>query len=215
MRIYKLIIFFALLIPQIVFGFKAKSYSVGLGYYSQNFLAAPAQDETGKSGMFGATVYPLNFKYDFEIKSNWFWAPQLSHVFVPRKSDGDSTSITLTHLAFLFGKNVSGQPKWDWYFGPGILQQEIKGAGGSVTLLNGNTPTDFDLPGRSATTRKLSIHTGTSYIISNFRLSADLIFENFFSSTKRAQNLMFSFAYAFGAGGGGQGSPSGAGNHPK
>ncbi len=202
------ILILCLLLPGMSSAFKAGTYSVGLGYYSQNIMNKTAQKITGKSNFWGETSYPLNFKYDFAAFSDWFISPQLSHTFQPRESAGDATRITMTHLAFLFGKNFQGSD-FDWYVGPGILQQEMKGKGGSTQLLNGSTPTTFYLPSRTVTTRKLSVNIGSSYLLWGSRLGLDLIFENAFSSEKRAQSLMLSYAYSFGGGAGGGRSGSG------
>ena len=198
-------------LPMTTFAFKANSYQLGLGYYSQNVLNKTGQNEKGETGLLGETSTPITFKYDFSIFQDWVLAPQLSHTLVPRQSAGKSTDITITHLSFLFGKNFEGHgSSWDWYFGPGILQQVIDGKGGTVQLLNGTTPTTFYKPSRTSTTRQISTSIGTAYNVWSSRFALDLIFENFFSSEKRSQSLMLSYGYSFGDGssGGGGGRSS-------
>jgi len=190
------------LISSFGWSFQDKALSIGAGYYSQNVLNKTAVNETGKASFFGETSLPLNVKYDFSIFSDWFVAPQLSHTIVPRESEGASAKINLTHLAFLFGKNFQGS-SWDWYLGPGILQQDFEGKGGTVQLLNGSTPTTFFLPSRNTSTRKVSVNLGSSYSFLSTRLGFDLILENAFSSNKRSESLMFSYAYTLGGGSGG------------
>ena len=197
-----------LIFSQIGYSFQQKSYSVGLSYFSQNVYNEIGQGQTGETKFLGEASYPLSLKYDFAAFGNWFIAPQLTHTFVPRESAGGSTEITLTHLSFLTGKNFESYGSaWDWYFGPGILQQKIKGEGGTVQLLNGSTPTTFAQPGRTVTTKNVTMNFGSSYKLYKMRLGLDLVFENFFNNEKRTQSLMFSLAYVFGNGLGSSAGP--------
>lgn len=196
--------FVFLMMPGFVWSFQNEALSLGVGYYSQNVMNKTAVNPAGKTSFLGETSLPLNIKYDFSIFSDWFLAPQLSYTIVPRESEGASAKITMTHLAFLFGKNFQGS-SWDWYMGPGILQQDFDGKGGTVQLLNGSTPTTFYLPSGKSTTRKVSVNIGSSYSFLSTRLGFDLILENAFSSNKRSESLMFSYAYTFGEGSSGGG----------
>lgn len=181
--------------------FKESSFGVGLGYYSQNFLNKVAQSETGEAKLLGEANYPLNLKYDVEISSEWFFSPQLSYTFSPRKTPGSTATVTLTHLAFFFGKNMgSPSSKWDWYFGPGALQEDIKGKGGTEQLPNGTSTATFALPGRTSSIKKLTMNAGSSFTWNRARFGLDLILENAFSSTKRTQSLMLSYSYLMGGG---------------
>lgn len=200
----KVYLLLCLKVAGVAWSFQNEALSVGVGYYSQNVLNKTAVDPAGKTSFLGETSLPLNIKYDFSIFTDWFVAPQLSYTLVPRESEGSSAKITLTHLAFLFGKNFQGS-SWDWYAGPGILQQDFDGKGGTVQLLNGSTPTTFYLPSGNSTTRKVSVNLGSSYSFLSTRLGFDLILENAFSSNKRSESLMFSYAYTFGGGSSGGG----------
>lgn len=181
--------------------FKEGAFGLGVGYYSQNFLNKTAQADTGETKLLGEANYPLNIKYDFELTREWFWSPQLSYTVSPRKSPGDTSTMTLTHLSFLFGKNLGRMgSSWDWYFGPGLLQEDIKGKGGLQELPNGTGTATFALPGKTSTIRKVTSNLGGSWSYGRSRLGLDLILENAFSSTKRTQSLMFGYSYLFGSG---------------
>lgn len=167
----------------------------------QNVLNKTAQDEAGKTKLFGEPNYPINLKYDFSISPSWYLAPQLSYTLFPRSNPGSGSKVTLLHLSFLFGQNFSSSTStWDWYFGPGFLNQTIKGSGGTTELDNGNSTAIFAVPGATANIRKITTNLGTSWTSGSFRFAADLIFENAFSSTKRTQSLMVSTAYSLGGG---------------
>lgn len=187
-----------LLPPQLSWAFKDNSVGVGIGYFSQNFLNETTQNQAGTTSLLGEANYVLNLKYDASIFSDWFLAPQLSYTPSPRQSSGSSAKVTLTHLSFLVGKNINSE--FDWYAGPGLLQEDIKGNGGTVILNNGTTYATFALPGSSSTARKVTMNLGSSCLLGSSRVALDLSFESAFSSSERTQHLMLSYAYLFGAG---------------
>lgn len=182
------------------YGFNEKDFSLGLGYYSQNFLSEISKKDSGKTGFEGETSYLLNLKYDFAMSSEWFVAPQLGYSPMPRETPGGTAKVSLLHLAALFGQNMASHREWDWYFGPGLLQQDIKGKGGSTVLSNGTGTATFALPGASTSVRKFTANAGTSYRWGPSRLGFDVILENPLSSKKRTQSFMLSYAYVFGGG---------------
>lgn len=182
------------------FAFKNRVYSLGIAYFSENIFNMTAGSPDGSTQIFGEGSLPVILKYDYGFASNWFFSPQFSYGLFPRTSPGDTAQVTISHLAFLFGKNFSfsGAGSLDWYFGPGYLQRDIKGAGGAVVMNNGTSTATFARPGNTSTTKKMTMMMGGSYLIDNSRIGFDLIFENLFSQTKRAQSFMLSFAYQFG-----------------
>jgi hypothetical protein len=184
-----------------VFSFSANTWSLGLGYYSQNFMNKLSKDKSGSTSFLGETNYMANVKYDWPMTMDWFLAPQLGFTPIARKTPGDTAEVTLINIAFLFGQNLSSMNMtWDWYFGPGILQQQIKGKGGTTELNNGDSTAIFAVPGRSVTTRKVTTNLGTSWQFGTSRIALDLVFENFLSNNKRTQSLMIGYSYLFGGG---------------
>ena len=180
------------------FAFHERDIGLGLGYFSQNFLNEISKKDSGKTGFDGETSYLLSLKYDFAMSADWFVAPQVGYTLVPRETPGSTATVSLLHLTSLFGQNVSSIPEWDWYFGPGILQQEIKGKGGTTVLSNGTGTATFALPGNNTTVRKFTANAGTSYRWGPSRFALDLILENPLNGKKRTQSLMISYAYVFG-----------------
>lgn len=179
------------------------TYGVGVGYYSQNIMNRVSKSETGATSFLGETLYPLNLKYDYGLgMSGWFLSPQLSYSLMSRSAPEDTAKISLMHLAFLFGKNIGDSGSgWDWYFGPGIIQYDIKGAGGIVNMNNGTGTANFARPGGSSSVRKLSTNLGTSWAYGRNRLGLDLVIENLMSTTgKRSQSLMIGYSYLLGRG---------------
>lgn len=187
------------LYPTIGLSFKPSSFGIGVGYFSQNILSKTAQNQTGATGVLGEANYPINLKYDFPLFSDWFWAPQLSYTISPRSTMGSSAKVTLTHLSFLFGKNFGSD--FDWYFGPGIFQQDIKGTGGTTVLNNGTGFATFAMPGSSSTSKKMTVNLGSSLMLGDSRLGLEFIIESAFSTSERTQSMMFSYSYLFGGSG--------------
>jgi hypothetical protein len=197
----KLVLFLLVFaIAQRSYAFADRSYSLGLGYYSQNVLNRTANKESGETSFFGDTLYPLTFKFDYAFSTSWFIAPQLNFTPLSRKAPADTAQVTLLQLSLLFGKNFESSSSWDWYFGPGILQQTIKGAGGTTLLNNGTSFSTFAVPGRSVDTRKLALIIGSAWTKDRSRWAFDFFIENTFSSSKRAQSMMLSYSYIIGGG---------------
>lgn len=184
--------------------FKNQAILFGAGYYSQNFLNKTSQKDDGSSGVLGEANYLLNLKYDYKITQDWYLAPQLNYSLMPRSTPGNTSKVTITHLVFQIGKNFEGGhlgSTWDWYVGPGYLQYDIKGAGGTTVMNNGTSTATFAIPGSSSSTKKISTNLGASYTLERSRFGFDLIIENLLSSTKRTQDFMFSYNYQFGGDG--------------
>ena len=200
MKYFILILLFE---AQFAKAFENQKFAVGAGYYSQNVFNAVSTADSGSTGVLGETSYPLNLRYETSLKSlgNWYLAPQLSYLVLPRKTSDDMAKQTFAHLVFSFGKDFSrqGGTHWDWSVGPGIMRYETKGNGGTTVLSNGTGTATFAVPGRTTTIQKLTTVAGVSFSTGASRLGADLIVENLFSSTKRAQSLMLSYAYRFGS----------------
>lgn len=184
------------------YGFENKKFAIGAAYYSQNILNAVSAKDTGATSFLGETYYPLNLRYEMSFKTNWFFAPQLSYTVLPRKTSDDMAKLTFTHLVFSFGKDFSGRGRadWDWSVGPGLMRYDTKGNGGTTELSNGTGTATFAVPGRTTTVQKITTVVGSSYSLGPSRFGVDLIIENLFSSTKRAESLMLSYAYRFSGG---------------
>lgn len=181
--------------------FKSQSFFGGIGYYSQNFFNEITQKDNASTSLFGETSYPITFRYETSLAPAWFMGTQLSYTLLPRTNTGNTTKVTITHLTLLFGNNFVGPflSGWDWAIGPGLLKYDISGPGGTKDLNNGTGTATFAIPGNTSTSQKISTNFGISRTFDRSRIGLDLIFESFFSSEKRTQNLMISYSYQFGS----------------
>lgn len=186
---------------QSALAFKNKIFGLGLGYYSQNALNTTSQTDSGSSSFLGEPNYPLNFTYDIAMSAYWFLGQQLGYTLLARSSAGKTADVSLLYYSVRAGTNLSTTNGiWDWFLGPGFMQEEIKGKGGTTEINNGTSTAIFAIPGKSSIVNKIFLDVGTSWSISRNRLGFEVIVENPFSSTKRAQSLLFSYAYLFGDG---------------
>lgn len=178
----------------LAFGFSENTFSAGLGYYSDNMLSKITEKETGAASLLGTPDYPLILKYDFRVGSNFMAAAKLSWSVLGRKGVGDTIKSETMHLYFPIGKNISGT-NFDWFVGPGIMRQTLKGAGGLTQMSNGTGTATFAVPGRSVTSQLVTLNLGTTYSMGRSNFGLDLVTEGAASSLKRTFNLMFSYTY--------------------
>lgn len=177
-----------------------KAWSVGFSYLSKNFLNEITNKEDGSVSFLGTSNYALDGGYEDKLVNDWYWTGRLLYTPLPRSAEGDSASITLTHLKFLFGQNFQGNrasDQWDWFLGLGILREEIKGKGGFVQLSNGTGTSTFAVPGNSSSNINGTQSVGVGYSSGPYRLVTELAFENLFKESKRTQSLVISFLYSF------------------
>lgn len=176
--------------------FSDKTAAIGIGYLAENSMGRITKTTSGQpNAMIGTTTFPLILKYDWSLNSNWFLSPSLAYTILDRDTAGGSSKVNLWHLVFAFGENFSSG-QWDWYVGPGLLSRTIKGSGGTTVLSNGNGTATFSLPGRSSTSRVMTINTGISYSFDNSRLGFELISEGLLSD-KRTFSFMLNYTYSF------------------
>ena len=178
-----------------------ENISVGVGYFSQNFMGETAQKPDGSSGFLGAANYGIDLGYEAGLAKNWFWSVRLLYTPLPRAAEGSTADITLTHLKFLGGQNFEGLSskgsKFDWFVGLGILKEDLKGKGGLVQLNNGTGTATFAVPGNSSSTLNGTQSAGIGYSFGEARVAGEIVFENLFSQTKRTQSLLISILYSF------------------
>lgn len=177
------------------YAFKDKSIYLGAGYYSQNAFNKITKSDDAKPTMWGTTSYPLHVKYDLSIMQDWFFSPALYYSLIKRNAAGSSAEITMIHLTLPFGKNFSSGDSWDWSVGPGLMQYQMKGAGGIQQLNNGGSTANFALPGRTVTVRTVTSNAEIGYNQNSFRVGMALIIEGLLNNTKRTESFFINFNY--------------------
>jgi hypothetical protein len=188
---------FVVLTPLTAFAYSPSTFYAGLGFYSQNALQRTTISDDGKASIYGTRSLPLVFKYDIQLSSDLYFSPEFTTSYLyPRWTGDGGQKVTLTHLAFPVGAAI-GSSGWDWSAGLGILNIEIKGSGGTKQLNNGGSTATFAIPGRTVTTRTVTLNGGLAYNEAG-RWGLDLIIEGALSSNKRSQSFMFSYLYKFG-----------------
>lgn len=186
------------LINVIAEAYVPRSFSAGIGYQSENVLGKITQNASGSKSVLGTPIYPLLLKYEVPVTKDLFFAPRLTYTLLTRSATGSSGKVTEWHLMLPFGMNINNGP-WDWSAGLGIYNSKIAGAGGIVTLSNGNGISQFVLPGGITETRLISVNAGTTYRAGKNNFGLDLMTTGTFSD-KRTINLMVSYMYQFSVG---------------
>ena len=176
-----------------------RSFSLGIGYFSENSIGKITSSPTGEPvGTFGTISYPLILKYDWRWSSDYYFSPSLSYTLLKRKTAADSADVQLWHLSLPIGQNFSSS-SFAWSLGPGILNRTITGQGGSVTLNNGTGTAIFGLPARSSTTQVLTVNGGINYSSNSSTYGIDLTTEGILTA-KRTLDIMISYSYSFSRG---------------
>lgn len=204
--------------------------SIGFGYESQNAYSSTSQKSNGANvGPAGVGAFPFQIKYDFALANignlfakkggapaqgpGWFLSPQMSYTFFPRTDPGTSAKVSTFRFLLPLGKNFGsatssssfagsgfGGFQFDWYVGPGWVQYDIKGSGGTTELNNGTTTSVFAVPGKNSYVGKMTTNFGVSLHTLSSRIAFDLMVENIASAKRRSQSFMVSYAFEFGGG---------------
>jgi hypothetical protein len=199
LKTWRLLLIVAILIlAESGYSFSNHGFYGGLGFYSENSLGKQTRSENGSSSLMGVSTYPLLLKYDLQAGAAWFVSPTFTYTFLPRSSSGGSAKVTLIHLMFPFGTNLSW-PGWDWSAGPGLLHHTLSGSGGTTQMNNGTGTATFAMPAQSVSVDIYTFNLGTSYQFGANRWGADLISEAVLSH-KRTFSFMVSYAYMFSGG---------------
>ena len=179
--------------------FVQNSIGLGAGLYSQNLMQL-SQNEKGEAKFLGTPSTVINLKFDFHLGDSWFLAPQVTYLPMARSTAGDTAKISFYHVVFQIGANLLGSNRtnFDVYAGPGFIDYQIKGAGGTVTMNNGTGTATFARPGRDVEVKKITANIGSSFTLAGSRFGTDFIVENPGSKNKRGLSLMFSYTYQFG-----------------
>ncbi len=194
-----MLIFLMFFIGINAYAYKDKSFYGGVGYYSQNTFYRVTTSPDASKNLMGTSIYPLVFKYDWSLYQDWFLSPTFTYTLMPRSSSANSAEVTIWHMILPFGTNLSSSSEitWDWFVGPGLINYEIKGAGGTKDLSNGTGTATFAVPGGSSKVRNFTFNIGGAFNYQNSRVGLDLITEGFLSSEKRTYSIMLSYVYRF------------------
>lgn len=167
----------------------------GLGYFLENNYGKLTTSSNSAPSTLGTADYPLFAKYDLQLTSYFYLSPQFNYTLLTRSDPSNSATVTIWQLMLPFGGNI-GSSSFDWSMGPGLLNRNISGSGGTQTLNNGSSTSTFSLPGRSVTIQTYTVDLGVSWSSGPSRIGFDLITEGTLTN-KRTIDMMLSYSYAF------------------
>lgn len=186
-------VFFA---PVAAHAAKVHSLYFGAGLLFQN-VGRTATSSTGETGLFGELNPQIAVSGRLGLGGDFFFVPGYQGVLLGKAVFDDAANITL----HTFTVQASYQPGFfDLHAGTGLQLQVIAGSGGTTTLDNGNTTSQFALPGRTSTASLavLTLGLGYSFNRSPLRLDLDGLVTGAASSERRAVSMALTVSYGVG-----------------
>lgn len=166
-------------------------FGAGAFTYPVNSLAG----NTNGSKKWITKWYPiLSLDARLEIWGKLLFIPGIHYAFLGHESSSESAKVTTIKLPLGFS-----YPLWlfDFQFGPGVLWTIIQGAGGTVTLNNGNSTATFAKPGLAAISRLFTWELGLGAQLWRFRLDFDGFVTSALSSDSRELGVEGRLSYGF------------------
>jgi len=155
-------------------------------------------DITGSTEDFNFNPY-ISYGQEYDWKKMFFIIPEVGLAFT---GNGRHDAISRVSL-FLLGDLAKKWKRLTFQTGLGIYWTLITGSGGTQTLNNGNSSTDFYLPEFTSISSNLTINFGLSYHIGELSKDKDLFFKidsalyNLTNDYKRAISYRISLLYFF------------------
>lgn len=170
-----------------------KDFYAGAGSLTQ-FVGRIQQDESGSTNSFEFNPY-LSIGTEFGLYKDFSFAPEFSFSFP--KSSRDSRISKMSYWAQLLA--IYTWKDFKIKFGPGLIMNRISSDGGTQTLNNGTSTSDFPMPNGSSTSRNLTLNTAIQW---QFIEQVSARFEgwavNLSDSESRSFSYTFSAYYHFG-----------------
>jgi len=167
---------------------------VGAGNLTQ-FVGRVQTDDSGSTNSFELNPY-VSAGASFHVWNSFTFDPELSFDFPSSGDDGYIKTWTYwiqLPVAYRY-------ENFKFKFGPGFLFNKISAEGGTVTLNNGNSTSDFPLPNGSSTSRNLTMNLGVDWeFIKDISIRTEGWIINLTDSESRSINYTISFYYHFGA----------------
>ncbi len=172
------------------------TFYLGFSLYSK-YINKTTSQGSGTADLFSPVQYPLNFIYSYRFTDSFRILPELDYtVFYKKGEDGGTEeSDLLVHLP-LVKSSKSGN--YEWKVGLIFHQFKIHGHGGTVTLMDSGSNTDFALPEYDRTVNTFKPEFGMIYEMKSLQFQASVILENPFNSSKRNYSILTGLSYKLG-----------------
>lgn len=173
--------------------FEFKDLYAGAGTITQ-FVGRIQQDESGSTNSFDFNPY-LTVGSEFHLYKDFSFTPEFAFTFP--KDGRDPHMKKWTYWTQLLG--VYSWRDFKFKFGPGLIMNRISSEGGSQTLNNGGSFSDFPMPKGSSTSTNMTLNFATEWRFIkevSTRFEGQLV--NLTDSDSRAFSYTISFYYHFG-----------------
>ena len=188
---------FSLSVPSLCAAADHNSFLIGLNVLSHG-LNRVSKEPSGATSALGTSYYNLDFQYHYEYAGGVFFSPRITVMpdfLLPAKSPDGALKTTFLILGLPVTYNMGSS--WDLNAGLALILYQLSGSGGTTTLSNGNTTSNFALPGRNESSKTVGLLLGTSYHYESYRLQFDTMTEGLLSNSKRTFSLMLTASYIF------------------
>lgn len=134
-------------------------------------LTYSTQQNTSTS-IIGELSFPLQYKSYARLFDNEFLSSITLSGLLPSKKTTDGGSQIIDFI-FAFPLVIPSASELEYYVGPALHWQQIKGSGGTITVNNGAGYATADLPNSSSSSKIFSIYLGMGWMITE-SLRSDL-----------------------------------------
>lgn len=159
----------------------------GIAYNMSRF----GQSATGETSTLG-DVYPA-FSLGMPLDLSIFRVSPMAAYTLFGKTNADATKTRV--LAVTLPMAIGASPTVDIKAGPGVIWFTSSGPGGSVTMPNGTSTSNYYLPSDSRSSRLYVLTAGLALKSERYRVDLDGLVSDPFTS-RRAVNLALLFSYA-------------------
>lgn len=156
------------------------------------FVGEVQTDDRGATKTFAMNP-SIGFSLDVELNENWALIPEL-HWVLPREAGaGVSKNLFMlrTDVAWRWAKN------WRLRAGTSIMVNNIRGEGGSRTLNNGGSTSDFYVPPESRSSVNNTLDFGGEFLLDSLALRAQVFLYSPLKAERRHYSYLLAATYYY------------------
>ncbi len=171
----------------------SRSGSIGLGFLNYNSGIAATSASSGSKPFSSELYTQLSVSGMFSVYDQWSLSPVLVYGFPSKKTPEGKETTTVSALGVRAYRLIDGG--FDFHIGPGVMYYQVKGSGGTVTLNNGSSTSNFGIPSGTRTSTLLYMDFGAGYSFwGNYKVEASILMTGLTASNKRAMTHLITFS---------------------
>mgnify|MGYP001627352412 CR=1 FL=1 len=156
------------------------------------FVGEIQVDDKGTTETF--SVNPaLGFSLDIELNEDWALIPELHWVLPREAGPGVSKNLFMLRTDFAW----RGADLWRLRAGTSLMVNNMRGEGGTRTLNNGSSTSDFYVPAESRTSVNNTLDFGGELLLDSFALRTQLFIYSPLKSERRQYSYLLVATYYY------------------